>query len=151
MKSLKTILASTAITAVAAGALLAQSATTFHPHRHAFGQKMATALGLTDQQKSQAKTIFQDARTQSQPVREALKQERQQIQAAIKSGKSPSEVQQMAQSEGPQMAQLAGIRAAAFAKLYAILTPDQQQKLATMHQNARQQWMQRRQNTQNGQ
>src|SRR5579859_4121877 len=99
MKSLKTILASTAITAVAAGALIAQVAAPVHPHRHGFGQKMAANLGLTDQQKTQAKAIFQDARTQAQPVRQALKQERQQIQAAIKAGKSPAEVQQMAQSE----------------------------------------------------
>lgn len=139
MKSLKTVLTTIAITAFAGGALIAQQATTGpngHFHRHgAWAAKVSSYLNLTDQQQQQAKAIFQEAKTSAQPVRQQLKQERQAIRAAIQAGKSPSEVQQMAQSEGPQLAQLAGIRAASFAKFYSILTPEQQQKLATMRQN----------------
>lgn len=135
---LKPIFATIAISAVAAGGLLLAQTATPNPvrarHAHRMAQ-MAATLGLTDQQKAQAKSIFQDARTQAQPVMQVLKQDRQQIRAAIQAGKSAQEIQQIAQSEGPQLAQLAGIRAAAQAKFYAMLTPDQQQKLATMRQN----------------
>ena len=129
---LKPIIATLAICTVAAGGLLlAQTAapTPARPHHGQFGSHISAALGLTDQQKAQAKTIFADAHTAAQSVRQALKQERQQVEAAIQAGKPPAEVQQIAQSEGPQLAQLAGIRAAAEAKFYGILTPEQQQKM----------------------
>ena len=47
-------------------------------------------------------------------------------------------MQQIAKNEGPALANIAGMRAAAFAKFYAVLTPAQQQKLASLHQEWRQ-------------
>jgi protein CpxP len=129
MSSLRTkILTLTTAATLTAGALLAAVPHTNHM------QKMAAQLGLTDTQQAQAKAIFQGAHQAAKPVRQQLRQERQAIQAAIQAGKSDQEIQQMASAEGPQLAQLAAIRASASAKFYSTLTPDQQQKLQAMHQ-----------------
>jgi hypothetical protein len=61
------------------------------------------------------------------------------VQTAIQVGRPIAEVQQLAKNEGPTLGDLAGMRAAAFDKFYAILTPAQQQKLATLHND----WQQR--------
>jgi len=131
MSSLKTkILTLTTAATLTAGALLA--AVPHNNHNHL--QKMAAQLGLTDAQQAQAKAIFQGARAAAKPVRQQLHQERQALQAAIQAGKSDQEIQQMASAEGPELAQLAAIRASASAKFYSTLTADQQQKLQALHQ-----------------
>jgi Spy/CpxP family protein refolding chaperone len=130
----KLIIVTTA-TALGVGGLIAAAAETGHMGRHGrFGARMATELGLTDAQKAQAKTIFQSAHQTAAPVVQQLKQERQEVRAAIQAGKSEQEIQQLAQAEGPQLSQLAAIRAGAFAKFYATLTPDQQQKMQGLRQ-----------------
>jgi Spy/CpxP family protein refolding chaperone len=93
---------------------------------------MYTSLNMTDAQKQQAKTIFDEAHLASRSIHQSLKQIHQSVDAAIQAGKSPSEIEQMAQAEGPLQAQLAGIDAAARAKFYQSLTPDQQQKFIAM-------------------
>jgi Spy/CpxP family protein refolding chaperone len=92
---------------------------------------MSTYLNLTDAQKSQMTSIFQEARQSAQPIRQQLRQTRQDLQTAIKAGDS-GQIQQLTAAEGTQMGQLAAIRASAQAKMYKILTPDQQQKLSTL-------------------
>ena len=107
-----------------------------HMGRHGrFGARMAAELGLTDAQKAQAETIFESSHQTAMPVIQQLRQERQAVKAAIQAGKSDQEIQQLAQAEGPQLTQLAAIRASTFAKFYAMLTPDQQQKLQTLRQS----------------
>lgn len=138
MKPLKTLLTTVTLSAVAAGALLVAQTAPAHHGAHKWGAKMAATLNLTDQQKAQAKSIFGEARMEAKPVRQSLKQERLAIRQAVQAGKSPADIQAMAQSEGPQLAQLAGIRAAAMTKFYAILTPDQQQQFATARQQMHQ-------------
>lgn len=112
------------------------------PHRQRarvnFVDRMSATLNLTDQQKQQAKNIFTSEREAAQSIRQQLRQERKSVQSAIQAGKPAAEVQQLAKNEGPALADLAGMRAAAFARFYAVLTPAQQQKLATMHQEWRQ-------------
>ena len=126
MKPIKTILTSIAVTAVAAsGLLMAQQG---------HGSRLATTLNLNDQQKQQAKAIFQEERAAAKPIALSLQQQRQSVKDAVAAGKPAADIQQLAQSEGQPMADLAAIRATAFAKLYAILTPDQQQKFLAMKQ-----------------
>jgi Spy/CpxP family protein refolding chaperone len=96
--------------------------------RHRLG-KMANYLNLTPAQIVQAKTIFREASRSAKPVRQQLRATRQSLQAAIKSGNS-EQIQQFASTEGAEKGELAAIRATAFSKLYPILTPEQQQKLA---------------------
>jgi periplasmic protein CpxP/Spy len=133
----KQLLIVTTAAALSATGLFA-AAEAGHMGRHGrFGARMAAELGLTDAQKAQAKTIFQNAHQTAMPVMQQLRQERQAVRAAVQAGKSEQEIQQLAQAEGPQLSQLAGIRASAFAKFYAMLTPDQQQKLQTLRQSHR--------------
>ena len=121
-----------AVTALGAASLFAQ---TPPPARHSQRQdhfaKMAAALNLTDAQKSEMKSIFQEARQSAQPVRQQLKQTRQSLQAAVQAGNS-DQIQQLSATEGTEIGQLAAIHASARAKMFKMLTPDQQQKLSTL-------------------
>jgi Spy/CpxP family protein refolding chaperone len=124
-----------------AGGLLMADQTSAAPHRRAeanYFDRMSSTLNLTDQQKQQAKTIFMNEREAARAVRQELFAERKAVQSAIQTGKPPAEVQQLAKNEGPALGQLAGMRAQAFARFYAELTPAQQQKLAGLHQEWRQ-------------
>ena len=123
------ILTLTTAAALTAGALLAAM-----PHNHSMHARLATQLALTADQQAQQKSIFSAAAQTAKPVRQQLRQERQAVQSAIQAGKPDQEIQQLAAAEGPQLAQLAAIRASAFGKFYATLTPDQQQKLQALHQ-----------------
>ncbi len=96
------------------------------PHRLG---RIANYLNLTAAQRAQAKTIFREAGRSARPVRQQLRETRQSLQTAIKSGNS-DQIQQFAATEGTERGQLAAIRATAFAKLYPILTAEQQRKLA---------------------
>jgi periplasmic protein CpxP/Spy len=127
-----------AIAALGAAGLFAQATLApRHMQRHGmFGQKMASELKLTDDQKTQAKSIFQDARQSAQPIRQQLQQTRASLRSAVQSGNT-DQIQQLSATQGSEVGQLTAIRSSAFAKLYKILTPEQQQKLAAMHQNAR--------------
>lgn len=122
-----------AVAALGTASLLAQApAAARHFQRHGrFGAVMATYLNLTDAQKTQMKSIFQDARQSAQPVRQQLKQTRQSLQAAVKAGDS-AQIQQLASTEGTELGQLAAIHASARAKMFKMLTPEQQQKLTTL-------------------
>jgi Spy/CpxP family protein refolding chaperone len=131
MQFQKQILTWTAVTALAAGSLFAMPARTGRTGRF---DVMATRLGLTDAQKTQAQSIFANQHQLAKPVFQQLRQERQAVRAAAQAGKSDQEIQQLAAAEGPQLAQLAALRASAHAKFMAILTPAQQQQLASMRQ-----------------
>jgi Spy/CpxP family protein refolding chaperone len=122
-----------AVAALGTAGLIAQTPpTTRHSQRQGrSGALIAAALNLTDAQKSQMKSIFQEARQSSQPVRQQLKQTRQSMQAAVQAGDS-NQIQQLSATEGTEMGQLAAIRASAHAKMFKMLTPEQQQKLATI-------------------
>jgi Spy/CpxP family protein refolding chaperone len=119
--------------ALAGGALLAQDtgAATSAPstpgamtghrmHRH-FGKR----LNLTGDQKTQAKSIFSDARQQAQPLRQQMAENRKAVRDAVQSGAPQAQIDELAAKAGPLASQLAVIRTESFAKFYAILTPEQ--------------------------
>ena len=118
-----------AVAALGAASLFAQTPPPArHNRQHAL---LAAALNLTDAQKSQMKSIFQEAHQSAQPIRQQLKQTRQSLQAAVKAGDS-NQIQQLASTEGTEMGQLAAIHASARAQMFKMLTPEQQQKLSTI-------------------
>ena len=126
-----------AVTALGAASLFAQTPPPArHSQRHDHFAKMAAALNLTDTQKSEMKSIFQEARQSAQPVRQQLKQTRQSLQAAVQAGNS-DQIQQLSATEGTEIGQLAAIHASARAKMFKMLTPDQQQKLPTLQASMR--------------
>ena len=127
------------VAALAAGMAFGQSAPTPNPpSQNAPGQhagrgqmfgRLGADLNLTDAQKEQAKSIFSAARQSGQPVQTQLKQARQALAAAVKSGASDAEIDRLSNNLGPLMAQSTAIHTKAFAKFYCTLTQDQKDKL----------------------
>ncbi|MGA2181718.1 MAG: Spy/CpxP family protein refolding chaperone [Bryobacteraceae bacterium] len=136
------ILAVAGATVLAAGLMFAQTESAPAPNPHAgHGQgfhrrpmfaRLARNLNLSDAQRQQAKSIFQDLRAQAQPIRTQLQQARLALVNAAVAGKSADELNQLAQAQATQFAQLAVLRAQAMQKLYVILTPAQQQQFQTI-------------------
>jgi Spy/CpxP family protein refolding chaperone len=130
------------VAALAAGAVLAQTAQSgLAKGRLGLGanlrQRVIRNLNLTDAQKAQAKTIFQAAKQSGAPIRAKLQENRQAMVAAVKSNDADA-IQQLATAAGVLQGQLMANRASAMAKLYAILTPDQQTKLDQMQAKVQQ-------------
>ncbi len=145
-----------AVAALACGMAFAQTAPAPAPQpgqaktgiRARVRQRMMQALNLTDAQKQQAKTIFQQARQSSQPVRQQLQQNRDALAAAVKANDT-AQIQSLSNQQGQLRGQLLAIRSEAMAKFYNTLTPDQKAKADQMHQRIRERMQQRRGN-QNG-
>ena len=99
------------------------------PMRARMAHRMMANLNLTDDQKQQAKAIFQAGRQEAQPVQQQLRQARQDMQAAVKSNAPQTEIDRLSTNVGNLTGQLATLHARNMAKFYAILTPEQQQKV----------------------
>jgi Spy/CpxP family protein refolding chaperone len=127
----------TAVAALGAASLFAAETPAGGGHRHGhMGAFLSSYLNLTPAQQTQAKSFFQTAHQSAQPVRQQLRQTRQSLRAAIQSNNTV-QIQQLASTEGSEVGQLAAIRGTTMAKVYQILTPDQQQKLAQLQQARR--------------
>lgn len=98
----------------------------------AFVGSVETVLGMTPNQKDQARTAFDQARQQAQPVQQELSNTRKSLEAAIRSDNT-AEIQRLSTVEGQEFGQLAAIRSAAVAKVYKTLTPDQRTKAEALH------------------
>lgn len=101
------------------------------------GPMAATALGLTDAQKAEIKSIVEGTREANRAMHEQLKPIHEQERAAVKAGKSDAELQALAHSAAPLMAQLHASRLSAQAKMYKVLTPEQREKLESLRSNMR--------------
>jgi periplasmic protein CpxP/Spy len=147
------------LTTSAVAAQTPQDNTEQHPHA-AHGKRMgarrggamfghmAGQLNLTDTQKQYARQLMQDARTQAQPLREQLKQNRQELEAAIKSNNTGA-IAQLTERQADLRGQVAAIHAKQMAAFYAQLTPEQKAKaeeLKNQRQQRMQNWRQNRQN-----
>jgi protein CpxP len=133
------------VTALATGMALAQATAPAPAPQRAPGmvrQRMMQALNLTDDQKAQAKSIFQQARQSAQPVREQLKQNREALAAAVKVNDT-AQIQTLSTQQGNLRGQLLAIHSEAMAKFYSTLTPDQKAKADQMRQRIRQRMQQR--------
>jgi len=120
------------VAALAAGMAFSQSAPAHAGRRAGQGammQRLGADLNLTDAQKQQARTIFSASRQAAQPVEDQIRQNRQALAAAVKSGASDADIDKLSNSLGPLLAQESAIRAKSFAKFYGTLTPDQKDKL----------------------
>jgi Spy/CpxP family protein refolding chaperone len=88
---------------------------------------LGTLLSLTDDQKTQATTIFTNAYTAAQSASSSLQGAHQSLSDAVKTNNTAS-IDQVSASIGTIQGQLTAINAKADAAFYAILTPDQQAK-----------------------
>ena len=84
------------------------------------------SLDLTEEQKTQVKALTDAARTESKPIQQQLEQAREQLRAAIESG---GDLQVLATQQGELTGQLVLIQAKTQAQIYALLTPEQKDKL----------------------
>jgi|ERR1051326_5686788 Spy/CpxP family protein refolding chaperone len=133
----KTLTRLAGLGALSAGLIFAQNAAqnTTRPaaRRGHFVQRIVNYLNLTPDQQAQAKQIMAGARQEAAPLRQQMKQNREALATAIKSG-NDAQIDQITKAQAPAMAQLAAIRAHAFEKIYATLTPEQKTKADNMRQ-----------------
>ncbi len=122
---------------LSAGLLLAQgpgtgAATPGQNWRQQHFSRIADLLNLTPDQKTQVQTIFQAAQSQSQTLQPQLRSNRQALIALIKSGATgadfDSKLQPLVNTQSSLMSQMIAIHAKAASQVWALLTPDQQQK-----------------------
>ena len=92
---------------------------------------MASMLGLTDAQKTQAKTIFTGAFEANQNIRTDMQAARKALAEAVKAN-STGAIDQIAAETGKLTGQSIANDSKAQAAFYQILTPEQQAKLDAM-------------------
>ena len=100
--------------------------------RGAMMQRLGQLLNLTPDQQTQAKTIFQAARANAQPLAAQMHDTRLALANAIKANAPDAEIDRLSNTAGTLASQLIAGRAKAFEKFYTILTPDQKDKLNTV-------------------
>lgn len=139
------------VAALAAGMAFGQTSTAPAPAHRGRGMmrhRMAQALNLTDAQKQQAKTVFEQAKQNAQPVAQQLKTNREALAAAVKANNT-GEIERLSAQQGMLRGQMLAIRSEAMAKVYTNLTADQKAKADQMHQKRHERMQQFRQNHQN--
>jgi Spy/CpxP family protein refolding chaperone len=128
----------TALAALGAVSLFAQPR--FGPragmHEGRSLRMMSAELNLTDAQKTEIKSIYQDASQSAKPVRQDLMAARKSLKAAVQAGDT-AQIQQLSATVGNDLGQLEAIHGTAAAKVYKTLTPDQQQKWNSLQQARR--------------
>jgi Spy/CpxP family protein refolding chaperone len=101
-------------------------------HRGGMFERAGAALNLTDTQKEFAKQLAADTRTQAKPIMQELRQNRQDLAAAVKAN-NPTAINTLTQRQGELSAQLSALHAKSMASFYAQLTPEQRVKADEMH------------------
>jgi periplasmic protein CpxP/Spy len=100
-----------------------------HRGGHHVFAKIARKLGLSDQQKTQARAIFKENRAQAKPTLVSLRAERHQLHNLIQSGTADEgAIRAESAKVSALQADLAVQRAKGAKQLLALLTPDQQAK-----------------------
>jgi Spy/CpxP family protein refolding chaperone len=89
---------------------------------------IAEKLKLNKEQKDQVQTIFLAALEESRPLGEQIMKGREAIAGAMIAGKSEDDIKKLLDEYAGLAAQMTGIETKAFAKVYALLKPNQQQK-----------------------
>lgn len=104
--------------------------------------RMLRQLDLTDAQKQQARTIFQQAKQNAEPLVKQLRENREALTAAVKANDT-AKIHSLSAQQGHLQGQLLGIRNDAQAKFYAGLTPEQKAKADEMRSKVRERMKER--------
>jgi len=94
-------------------------------------KRMTVLLSLTSAQQQQATTIYTNAATAEQSIRQGDRANHESLRTAVKNNDAAS-IDQIASSIAHSTAQLTSIRAKADAAFYQILTAEQQAKLTEL-------------------
>lgn len=96
-------------------------------------ERIANELGLSDEQKAQAKQILEDSKNRIQPLMEKMKESRQQSKDLGKDGNfDEAKVSELAANQAETMRQLFIEKEKTKAQLFAIMTPEQREKAGQM-------------------
>jgi Spy/CpxP family protein refolding chaperone len=90
--------------------------------------RISDALKLTKDQKRDFKAAMDDAQKEATPIHDQMTQGRLAIAEAIAAGKSKEEVDKAVQGQAELETQMDSIELHAFAKIAAVLEPDQKQR-----------------------
>jgi Spy/CpxP family protein refolding chaperone len=90
--------------------------------------QIAEKLKLNKEQKEQAQTILDAGREEAGPLRESLMKARLGIADALVNAKGDDEVKKAQEAYAAEVAKMTGVEAKTFAKIYALLKPNQQAK-----------------------
>lgn len=143
-RTIKTIVAMAAVAAAVSFSPLSASAAPrgdcpYGPERHI--QKMETDLGLSPQQKKDVAELFAQCRTSSEPLRKKLADERLALRNLIHADKvDEAAIRAQSAKVAAVESDLAVQRAQSSQRLRALLTPEQAQKLKSMHDKQRCDW-----------
>jgi Spy/CpxP family protein refolding chaperone len=111
--------------------------------RAKFGPRMldriATRLNLNEAQKAAALQSMQDAKKQAEPIVAQMKQNRQEMDVAVKAN-NLSGISAAAARHGQLTAQMSEIRAKGMANFYAQLTPEQRTQLDQLKTQRKGRW-----------
>jgi periplasmic protein CpxP/Spy len=91
-------------------------------------------LGLTDQQKTQVKAIFDGHKTDMQGFQTRMQTARKALDDAIWSGADEAAIRAKAADVAAVQADMDVFRSTVHAQVFAVLTPDQQAKASQLHQ-----------------
>jgi protein CpxP len=109
---------------------------------------MSSELNLTDAQQAQIKTILQAEHAKIQPLVQQLRKNQQAQDASLNGSFDEAKAQAFAASQAQIMTNVIVERQRAKSQIYAVLTPEQQQKAIELRQQReqrRQQWMHKHQ------
>ena len=128
------LLNATAVAALAAAMAFGQDAPPAHQGRDRAGRgammgRFGADLNLTDTQKQQMQSIFSASRQSARSLDEQVKQSREALSAAVKSGASDAEIDRLSNNLAPLLAQSTASHAKTLAKFYSILTQEQKDKI----------------------
>jgi protein CpxP len=104
-----------------------------HHHRHGHGHWMLSKLNLTDAQKAQVKGIMTAAAPQMKSIHQQMRANSMKLsQMTPTGGAYTATVQEVSQANATLHAQMITQREQIRASVYKVLTPAQQQQLATI-------------------
>jgi Spy/CpxP family protein refolding chaperone len=89
-------------------------------------------LGLDAGQQASVKNIFADQQSATDALKSNLSRALTSLRAAAKANSVDSEIDRFSADLGSTFAQAVAVQAKAYARFYALLTPDQKQKFATL-------------------
>ena len=136
-KTLMALAAVGTLAVVMVGALSVHAAGPFEGgmRRGFLARHIADDLNLTDDQKAQIKTILVNERPMIQALRQQIEQENEQLHS--KTTYDDTFVHSVAQQESATLANAIVEREKIRSEIFAVLTPDQQQKLAQIGSEVR--------------
>jgi len=96
-------------------------------------ERIAQKLNLSDEQKTQVKTIMEDSKTRLKPLMESMRESHKQAETLGTDGVfNEEQVNQIANSQSETMKQLFIEKEKTKAQIFAILTPEQRAEAAKM-------------------